>query len=208
MARLDPRQIGFDFTRAVVAAAAPADLPFTEEEKAAIACLPHGDGWQAFAAIGAVPEVIDLPVRMARWALVQITTTRIGVTSGYAIDLKQPIGAPGAMPGTGVLGAGGGGFLWANADDRGLYVWRDRDAAVRHGAHALWAWCSRAEAKLAMQTLKAIRQILGFDATLPPPEAAKRRLISRHEDLRRTRTLTPGEAAELAAYEARAEALQ
>lgn len=111
MTRIDPAQLGFGFTRAVAAAALPVDAAFTPEGQAAIACLPFGDGWQAFVAGGAMPEVFDLPVRMARWARVRITTTPLGVTSCYAIDLKKPIGTPGALPGTGVLG-GGGGFHW------------------------------------------------------------------------------------------------
>lgn len=198
MARLDTRQLGFDFTRAIAAAAtAPVDAPFTAEEQVAIDCLPHGDGWQAFVAVGAVPEVIDVAIAKRAWehSRVYITATRLGVTSGYSYNL-------------GDQGSGGGGHLWPNRDPSGLYVWRDRDAAIRHGAHELWASLAERDAKHAVAVLRGIRQGLGFDATLPPPETAKRRLISRPEHLRRMRSMRPDERAELAAYEARVEALQ
>ncbi|KMO37994.1 hypothetical protein VQ03_18230 [Methylobacterium tarhaniae] len=87
----------------------------------------HDDCWNAFAMKGAAPAVVEVPA----WpgarsgvdeAVVRLTRTRLGYTSGHHIHTRS-------------YGSGGGGFHRpdADADAEGWFLWTTRQAAIQAG---------------------------------------------------------------------------
>lgn len=130
----------------------------------------HDDRWEAFALQGAVPAVVVVPA----WpgarsgvdeAVVRITRTRLGYTSGHHIHTRT-------------YGSGGGGFHRPDADAEGWFLWTTRQAAIQAGAAELWQDCKDEALADHVRNHFAVR---GVDVMQMPGEEWKRRLVSRAE---------------------------
>lgn len=132
----------------------------------------HDTLWNRYITKGAVPSISAVPPGLG-WRLlraeayVRITRTRLGWTSGYAVDVMGS-------------GSGEGGFQHPNRDAIGAFMWTARQAAIHDGARQLWQAC---DDKSIADHIRVHFAALGVDVTRAPAESLKRRLIHRDEIL-------------------------
>lgn len=180
----DPRQLDF-FSMPAPIVPVPASVlgfhrPGSAEEAEAIAAIPFGQRWENYAAVGATPERIDVPLPRKNRVELSITGTRLGWTAGYHLTFRRPVG-PGANPkaGTGCFGEACGGGLHADVDEHAFYLWTSREAALRSAAHRAWWACWKLDAKVAAEVERALEKIICGSPTQALGDDAKRRLVSR-----------------------------
>jgi hypothetical protein len=194
--RVDPRQLGFEFSMPAFIEAAPAlareifkpgtlpsyplHIPGSAEEAEAIAAIPFGQRWENYVAVGAVPEQIDVPLPRKNTLTLNVTGTRLGWAAGYHLTFRRPVG-PGANPkaGTGHFGEACGGGLHADVDESGYFLWTSRAAALQAAAHRAWWSCWKLDAKVAAEVERAVLGVFGFSPVQAPGHDHRRWLVSR-----------------------------
>ena len=158
----------------------PSFPAFTAEDRVAIEHLAkalchganpaHDSLWSHYICKGAVHTCIHVPLP-ARWrdrgctAVVRITRTRIGFTSGHWLE------------GVG-YNRGRGGFHHPNRDTIGVYLWGNRQSAIEDGASWLANACQ--EPGLAKHIVDHFLA-QGINAIDCPTSQLKRRLLTRVE---------------------------
>lgn len=159
----------------------------------------HDTLWNRYITTGAAPSIIAVPPGLGWRALraeayVRVTRTRLGWTSGYAVDM---IGS----------GSGEGGFQHPNWDETGVFMWKTRQSALQAAARQLWQACDN---KSIADHIRVHYAALGVDVMKEPAESLKRRLIHRDEILAYKKKgptrddkelVDPGPSEEMLAYE-------